>query len=302
LIPSSSSFYLIKLLLRRNYFEPVLFRMKFDTGFLYVSMNKRNSIIITILLTSTCFATAQKTSNASWNNSNKKIDGILNDWPQPVKYINNPAGFQLAFSNDSSALYIGLKITDRMMQMKMMREGLRLFIDPEGRRSENKLIEFPLPLPPAKMPEAGETRPDSFAMKRRVLQNLNTFLASGLTGIPNGNLSPTNPYDVLAATAWDSAGAMTIEYQLPLKSLNIASFNQAISLGLYLPGSNAMNDGFMPPPPGGDMGGPPPGGPGDGGPPPGGDMDGPPPPGIGAFRDSNREFKYWAKVRLAGEP
>lgn len=240
---------------------------------------------------------AQKINTASWSISVKTIDGILNDWSETTKFSSKPAGFQMAFSNDSMALYVALKVTDHRMQMKMMREGLRLFIDAGGKKSESRLIEYPLPLPPPKTAEGGPDRPDTFAMKKRVLQNLNTFGIGGLNGIPNGSLQLSNSYDVQAAAAWDSLGQMTLEYQLPFKYFGISASTPIVSLGLYLPGSNTM-DGFMPPPPG-EMGGP--GGEGMG-PPPGGDMDGPPPPGMSPFNDSNREYKYWTKLKLALHP
>jgi hypothetical protein len=251
------------------------------------------------ITTSITILHAQKVNTASWNNNAKTIDGILNDWAEPIKFTSNQAGFQMAFSNDSMALYVALKVTDHRMQMKMMREGLRLFIDGGGKKSESRLVEYPLPLPPPKASEGGPDRPDTFAMKKRVLQNLNTFGVSGMNGIPNGNLQPGNPYDVEAAAAWDSLGQMTLEYQLPLKYFDISVSTAIISMGLFLPGSNAM-DGFMPPPPG-EMGGGP-GGEAMGGPPPGGDMDGGPPPGMNPFNDSNREYRYWTKLKLAQHP
>ena len=195
-------------------------------------------------------------------------------------------------------------VTDGMIQMKMLHEGLRLFIDAEGHRSENKMLEFPLPLPADKRAEGGRDKPDTFALKIRLVQNLNALLASGLIGIPNGNLPVDNPYDIKAAATWDSLNQMTIEYQIPLKYLSISNLKPLISIGLYLPGSNAMNDDFMPPPRGPGAPGPGPGGDGMGmgGPPPGGgDMDGPP-TGMGQFRDANREFKTWMKIKLAEGP
>ena len=66
------------------------------------------------------------------------LDGSIDEWPVNKFETNKETSVQYAVDNDDKNLYMALKITDNMMQMKMMRMGMNMYIDAKGKKKENK--------------------------------------------------------------------------------------------------------------------------------------------------------------------
>ena len=75
---------------------------------------------------------------------NHLLDGKINEWPTQ-KFETDPATqLKYAIDNDKRDLYLVLSIPGYREQMKIMRQGMDLYIDPKGKKKEGKGIEFPL--------------------------------------------------------------------------------------------------------------------------------------------------------------
>ena len=72
------------------------------------------------------------------------IDGSPDEWPQPFNFYNGETKLQYRIANDSSNIYVCFKVTDEPAQMKMMRAGINVWIDPKGKKKETTRIGFPM--------------------------------------------------------------------------------------------------------------------------------------------------------------
>jgi hypothetical protein len=178
-----------------------------------------------------------------------KLDGTINEWPVDKFSSDKETNIQYAIDNDAQNLYLAMKITSQGEQMKLMRMGMKLFIDLKGKHKENLGVEFPLKkidnpdfsgAPPQshgqRTEEAG--KPDLKRMRMMLALNL---IGMNLFGFTNGEpveQSLEIEGSVKIAFDWDSTDIMHIEYLVPLKMLGeIPSLHQKIvSIGWKISG------------------------------------------------------------------
>jgi hypothetical protein len=72
------------------------------------------------------------------------LDGKINEWPAQKFETDIPTEIKYALDNDARNLYIAMTIPDFQIQMKMMRQGMQLYIDLKGKKKQGKGIEFPV--------------------------------------------------------------------------------------------------------------------------------------------------------------
>lgn len=182
------------------------------------------------------------------------FDGITSEWPDSLFQNNKESLLHYAEDNDAQNLYVAVRIADFRTQMKMMRQGMKLFIDTKGKKKENKGIEFPIkPESGASYSTAGFSNPQEnsqsgsaneqhqkFDKKQaRAAMSIHLF-SMKLFGLGESEesqgLQVTGSVNV--AFTWDSADVMHIEYMIPLTMLgDINSLKQkTISLGWKING------------------------------------------------------------------
>ena len=98
-------------------------------------------IIVSIILLAGCGKTIYP---ASWQATQIKVDGNLNDWSLPLQYYDEDSKLNYSFSNDDTNLYIGIRAVDIQTQLKMIKGGMNVWIDLAGKKSEVVGIRYPL--------------------------------------------------------------------------------------------------------------------------------------------------------------
>jgi hypothetical protein len=73
------------------------------------------------------------------------IDGNNKDWPSPYPEYDEKAMLGYAVSNDKDNLYITVETGDPATQLKILTEGLTVWIDRKGEKEEVTAINFPIP-------------------------------------------------------------------------------------------------------------------------------------------------------------
>src|SRR5689334_19575009 len=76
--------------------------------------------------------TSQKTTKAApgnWQAQPITADGNAADWPSPYPFYDSKAKIGYAVSNDKDNLYISMQTGDQMTVMKILRNGLTVWID-----------------------------------------------------------------------------------------------------------------------------------------------------------------------------
>ena len=72
-----------------------------------------------------------------WQASPVTVDGDATDWQRPLAYYDADSKLSFTVSNDSTKLYFMIEAYDEPAQMKIIREGLQLWIDTSGGKSND---------------------------------------------------------------------------------------------------------------------------------------------------------------------
>ncbi len=81
-----------------------------------------------------------------WQVEPVTIDGSNKDWPSPYPEYDEKAAIGYAVSNDKENLYITVETGDPATQLKILREGLTVWIDRKGEKGEETAINYPIPV------------------------------------------------------------------------------------------------------------------------------------------------------------
>ncbi len=81
----------------------------------------------------------------TWQESHVTIDGSNKDWPSPYPEYDSKASLGYCVSNDRENLYITVETGDLATQLKILKNGLTVWIDKTGKKEEATAINFPLP-------------------------------------------------------------------------------------------------------------------------------------------------------------
>jgi len=166
------------------------------------------------------------------------IDGKANEWPDSLFFLNPDAKIRYAVVNDSNNLYLCLKVFDDNQQMKMLRGGMEVWIDPAGKKSQSCGILYPLSTtlnPGGKM---GLRTDDPNAMKQAKLMFLLQAKDLELTGFRDG----------INGMFSNVAGKSGVKAVLKLDSTNILIYEAVIPLADFktdLNVSNPLSVGFI---------------------------------------------------------
>jgi len=178
------------------------------------------------------------------------LDGSTAEWPDTIFRTDKTTSISYAVDNNAQYLFLALRIADFKTQMKLIRQGMNLFIDVKGKRKENRGIEFPIKRPGEEgfsgggFSNPGGNRPNQQGNeqwgkvdKKAIRESMGFYLfAMKIFGFTDGE--PTQQGLQVEGSAnigfsWDSSDVMHMEYFIPLSMLgDAASLNQkTISLG-----------------------------------------------------------------------
>ena len=178
-----------------------------------------------------------------------QLDGRVNEWPAQKFETDATTQFKYAIDNDKQNLYLVLSITGFREQMRLMHQGMNLYLDPKGKKKEGKGIEFPVQrnqsaadILTAYRSQANENaNQESPEQKKAAIKAMRAEMALGLSSMKVFGFSEDKseeqglvmPGSANIAFAWDSTDAMNIEYRIPLSFFGgISSVDQKdISIG-----------------------------------------------------------------------
>jgi hypothetical protein len=73
------------------------------------------------------------------------IDGDDKDWPSPYPNYDGTAFISYAVCNDRDNLYLSIKASDQRMRMKILRGGMKVWIDTTGKKGQYMCVQSPMP-------------------------------------------------------------------------------------------------------------------------------------------------------------
>ena len=181
----------------------------------------------------------------TWQESAVTIDGSNKDWPSPYPEYDSKSMLGYCVSNDKDNLYITVETGDLATQLKILQNGLTVWIDKTGNKEEIIGINFPLPYEYAHKDKVkGElnndkreehsytgqnnTHPDNWKEKRRlameekVKRMMKDVNAYSLQGFKACNfefpLLERDTCGIVVRMAIDSDNEMVWEAVIPFKS------------------------------------------------------------------------------------
>lgn len=80
-----------------------------------------------------------------WQSVPVVVNGKNDEWPSPYPEYDDKAMLGYAVSNDKDNLYITVETGDQATQLKILREGLTVWIDKTGGKDQVMAINYPLP-------------------------------------------------------------------------------------------------------------------------------------------------------------
>ena len=184
--------------------------------------------ILSVLLTTSLFSQIDNT--IKWQSDSIKIDGHTTDWKTFPPFYEDKTKLAFDIRNDSSSLYMYLKISEQKTQFKIARAGMTINFTTSTKPARKAKITF-APFITQKMSEnnndkakVGEKK--SFSIKQKYSLTPAVVTASGFA-ISNSELSFTNRNDsiITYAVGWDTLNSMYIEFQIPLREFFGDNYN-----------------------------------------------------------------------------
>lgn len=179
---------------------------------------------------------------------NHSLDGSTAEWPDSLFQTDKETNIRYAADNDAQDLFLALVLPDFRTQMKMMRQGMNLYIDLKGKKKEGRGIAFPMKREndegfngsgSGNQENNNQSRNfDKKAMRASLVMYLIKMKLFGFSGDEPAEQGLEVEGSANVAFSWDSTDAMHIEYLIPLKMLgDVASLNQkTISIGWKING------------------------------------------------------------------
>lgn len=254
----------------------------------------RKIIYLSLTLLIASGAYAQK-YEANRQKSPITTDGKPTEWTTPLRFSDTKSGLQYNVTNDDDNLYVCVRASNETAQQQILRSGLKIFIDENGKKKYSTSIQFPVPpahdgiktgdsmpkqeKPVGQMP-AGVAGRQKMNLKQ--LRNSNPrIILAGFKPEFNGTFTLNESRAVKAAMDWDDNNILTIEYTVPLNSFGTCDFGtreKAPVFAMKITADAVDQQGADRPQGGRPEGGPPGGGRREGGSPGGGEggMGGPP--------------------------
>ncbi len=147
------------------------------------------------------------------------IDGKANEWDDSLFFLDPDSRIRYAVVNDSNNLYLCLKVFDDYQQMKLLRGGLEVWVDPAGKKHEVCGIRFPLSTTLNPGNKTGWNPGDPSWIKKIKLLYLLQAKDMELTGFKEGinglRSNVTNNTGVQNVLKLDSTNILIYEVKIP---------------------------------------------------------------------------------------
>lgn len=171
------------------------------------------------------------------------LDGNIKEWSNNKFETDDVSKVQYCIDHDAVNLYMALKIPDEVTQIKIMTQGMKMFIDKKGKRKESTGVEFPIKRPnegPMRMQGPGST--DMAAIKESVTPWMIFLKTFGLNDTPDKSQLVSTENSINIAFDWDEAGILSIEYRAPFDLLGgrAAVDGKPLAIGWKILGSEEV--------------------------------------------------------------
>ena len=188
-------------------------------------------LLITAILPLACLLATQTMATPNRVTDSARIthiiDGNISEWKIEKFETDKETEVMYSIDHDATNLYLAMKVPNQGMQMKMMMNGMSLFLDKKGKRKEGTGVEFPVrkevggrnfPGGGARGSRGapGAERPDPKQMRENLASTMILLKTFGFDDQEDKTQLISTPNGISVAFDWDDANTMYIEYSVPL--------------------------------------------------------------------------------------
>jgi hypothetical protein len=156
-----------------------------------------------------------------------KADGLSNEWNEPLNQYNDATKLAFALANDDKNLYIIIESLDPQTTFSVLRGGITLNINTEGKKKDGIKLTFPLMERPP-MPKEGEEHrehaplsPDKDNEIHDPAAMNKSIRVSGFKNIPDGELPAMNQDGIETGMSIHPNRDLIYELSIPLAQLQV---------------------------------------------------------------------------------
>ncbi|MHB9030295.1 MAG: hypothetical protein ACYC9O_16135 [Candidatus Latescibacterota bacterium] len=156
-----------------------------------------------------------------WRDGEISVDALYHDWTGALTYLDEPSMF-IGFRNDEENVYILVKTVDSRSQMKVMRLGLTVHIEPADHPEKTWGVRFPvglknhgIPLHGAAGP--GNPTPEERASMHEMLGRLELLGPEAGRRVETAPQQPVGTDYGIRAAIRDTSEVIVYELKFPLR-------------------------------------------------------------------------------------
>lgn len=156
-----------------------------------------------------------------WAQHPVKVDGISNEWHEPLNNFNSATDLAFALANDEQNLYLIIESLDEHTTSKLLHGGLTLNINTAGKKKDGVKINFLGMHQPPRHSEEKVSEPTSHQEAAERDFGVHAISVSGFKNIPDGELDIPNQNGIQIAAAFDQQKDYICELAIPLAQLDL---------------------------------------------------------------------------------
>ncbi|MGM9479330.1 hypothetical protein ACS5PU_23105 [Pedobacter sp. GSP4] len=190
-------------------------------------MNPKKILLLSSLLVGAKLLSAQEIESNIRMEKPFKADGISNEWNEPLNQYNDATKLAFALANDDKNLYIIIESLDPQTTFAVLRGGITLNINIEGKKKDGMKLTFPLMERPP-MPHAGEehTEHTPSTLERDNPLHDETAMnkcirVSGFKNIADGELAADHQNGIETGLSIHPNKDLIYELSIPLEQLQV---------------------------------------------------------------------------------
>ena len=187
---------------------------------------KSMGLFFVLVLFSSC--SHQVFDSLDWQGGKITADGKIQDWPDPLRFFDKKSRLNYSIANDRRNLYLGIKISDEALKMKIIRGGMEFRIDTLGKKSFPIAFIFPVAndivmarhsRDEAEPEKSRGEKQGRYGSDQKILNHAEEFELAGFRPSLAGTHSLLeNSTGISAAISIDNQGTMYYEAIIPFRT------------------------------------------------------------------------------------
>ena len=147
-------------------------------------------------------------------------DGNASDWGLPLRFGNETGSLQYAITNDRENIYVSVASNDQATQMKMLRAGIKVYIDIKGKKSTDMGLIYPFKdQDEINNRRMGIRNTNPTAMKEKMILDADIFSTFGFINMENRIYDLKDTSHIKIGLNYDPYNNLVFEAIIPLKNV-----------------------------------------------------------------------------------